>query len=101
VLKGSGSLIGQREQAVALCSNGHAGMATAGAGDVLSGFIAALLAQDMAPLEAAKSAVLLHALAADGYADTAAAETLVASDLIHGLGPVWRHLRGLQSGAAQ
>ena len=66
VLKGSGTLIqspGQRTPAV--CSDGNAGMATAGTGDVLSGVIAALLAQGLSPSEAAETGVCLHAAAAD------------------------------------
>ena len=47
ILKGSGSLISNAVEPdlIKLCSEGNAGMATAGMGDVLTGVIAALLAQ--------------------------------------------------------
>ena len=64
VLKGAGSLIAD-ECHVRLCHYGNNGMASGGMGDVLSGIIGALLAQGLAPVNAAAVAVCLHALAAD------------------------------------
>ena len=70
VLKGAGSLVleqGKAEHHVYVCGVGNAGMASAGMGDVLSGVIAGLLAQEDLN-EAARSlhqAVLLHGLAGD------------------------------------
>jgi ADP-dependent NAD(P)H-hydrate dehydratase / NAD(P)H-hydrate epimerase len=81
VLKGSGTLIqspGQRTAAV--CSDGNAGMATAGTGDVLSGVISALLAQGVDPSEAAETGVCLHAAAAD-LAVKQGQRGMIASDL--------------------
>lgn len=46
-------------------ATGNAGMAKAGSGDVLSGMIASLLAQGLAPFDAACAGVYLHGLAAD------------------------------------
>ncbi len=43
----------------------EAGMATAGTGDVLTGIIAGLIAQNVIPVEAAKSGVFLHGVAGD------------------------------------
>ena len=70
VLKGAGSLVleqGLGGQQVYVCSVGNAGMATAGMGDVLSGVITGLLAQQ--DLEAASQslhqAVLIHGFAGD------------------------------------
>lgn len=82
ILKGAGSLVGQQESALSLCAHGHAGMATAGMGDVLSGMIAGYLAQGLSSLNAARSAVLIHAMAAEYYASEYAASGLIASDII-------------------
>lgn len=68
--------------------NGNPGMATAGSGDVLTGFIAGLCAQRVGVLHAAALGAYLHARAGDRYASTQATETLTASDLIHALGSV-------------
>lgn len=80
VLKGSGSLIADAEGRLALCDRGHPAMASAGLGDVLAGLIGALLAQHMAPFEAACLGVWLHARA--GEESGQAGRGLLASDLV-------------------
>lgn len=80
VLKGSGSLVADAQGRLALCDRGHPAMASAGLGDVLAGLIGALLAQHMAPFEAACLGVWLHAKA--GEEAGAAGRGLLASDLI-------------------
>lgn len=66
VLKGSGTLVVAAEEPVAaLCDRGNPGMASGGMGDVLTGVIAALRAQGLAPWDAARVGVWLHATAAD------------------------------------
>ena len=70
VLKGAGSLVleqDKEEHRVYVCGVGNAGMASAGMGDVLSGVIAGLLAQEDLSEEAGSlhQAVLLHGLAGD------------------------------------
>lgn len=84
VLKGVGSLVAgpSIERLPSLCSDGNPGMASAGMGDVLSGLVGALLAQGMAASDAARYAVLLHALAGDRAAEQAGQVGLLASDLI-------------------
>lgn len=63
VLKGAGTLVlGER---LALCPYGNPGMAVGGMGDVLTGVIAGLLAQGLSLEAAARSGVLVHALAGD------------------------------------
>ena len=64
VLKGAGSLIDNGCECV-VCSWGNPAMATAGMGDVLTGVIAALIAQGLSNQQAAEKAVLAHALAGD------------------------------------
>jgi len=64
VLKGASSLVASGSD-IHLCSAGNPGMAVAGMGDVLSGIIGALLAQRLAPVEAARLGVFIHATAGD------------------------------------
>lgn len=65
VLKGSGSLILAPNSLPALCDKGNPGMASAGMGDVLSGVIGGLMAQELPLGDAAKLGVCLHAMAGD------------------------------------
>lgn len=64
LLKGAGTLVADGRR-VFLNSTGNSGMATAGSGDVLSGVIAALLAQGMNAAEAAALGAYLHGKAGD------------------------------------
>ena len=57
-------------------------MATGGSGDVLSGVIAAFLAQGVDPDDAARLGVYLHGLAGDIAADRLTEWSLVAGDLV-------------------
>lgn len=83
VLKGAGTLInGPDPQPPVVCRAGNPGMASGGMGDVLTGIIAALIAQHLAPLSAAASAVYLHATAADQAARAEGERGLLASDLL-------------------
>jgi hydroxyethylthiazole kinase-like uncharacterized protein yjeF len=79
LLKGAGTLISAPDGRLWLCDRGHPAMAGAGLGDVLSGFIGALLAQGLAPLQAAQLAVYLHACAGERLAQHG--RGLAASDL--------------------
>lgn len=79
VLKGAGTLI-QGEASPVLCSDGNPGMASGGMGDVLTGMIAAWIAQGLDLEEAAVMGVSLHAAAADQAAKQGE-RGLLASDL--------------------
>jgi len=81
VLKGSGSLVSGADGAPWLCTAGNPGMAAAGMGDVLTGIIAALLAQGLSAEDAAVAGVEVHALAGDRAAANGE-RGLLASDLI-------------------
>jgi NAD(P)H-hydrate epimerase len=84
VLKGSGTLIAKAGvRPVSLCDRGNPGMASAGMGDVLTGVVAALLAQGLETWDAARLAVWLHALAGDDAARRTTGDEigLLASDL--------------------
>ena len=81
VLKGARTLIGAGGN-VYINSTGNAGMATAGAGDVLAGIIAGLWAGRMSAREAALLGVYLHGLAGDLACREKGELGLIASDLI-------------------
>ena len=81
ILKGCGTLIQHLDGSIHVCPIGNPGMATAGMGDVLSGIIGALIAQGYALSEAAKTAVFVHAYAADRLAARWGERGLLASDL--------------------
>jgi NAD(P)H-hydrate repair Nnr-like enzyme with NAD(P)H-hydrate dehydratase domain len=65
VLKGAGTLVKAPAGEVWRNSSGNPGMASPGMGDVLTGIIAALIAQGMEPEAAAVTGVWLHGAAAD------------------------------------
>lgn len=65
VLKGAGTLTAAPNGTVHVCADGNPGMATGGMGDVLTGVIAALVAQGMPVETAARAGVCLHARAGD------------------------------------
>ena len=67
-------------------TTGNPGMATAGSGDVLTGIITGLIAQDYDPLEASIFGVYLHGLAGDITASKEGYEAITASKLIDNLG---------------
>jgi ADP-dependent NAD(P)H-hydrate dehydratase / NAD(P)H-hydrate epimerase len=81
VLKGSGSLIADPDGRLDVCPWGNPGMASGGMGDLLTGVIAALLAQGCTAWQAACLGVGLHARAGDLAAQNGE-RGLLASDLL-------------------
>ncbi|HYE95677.1 MAG TPA: NAD(P)H-hydrate dehydratase [Rubricoccaceae bacterium] len=82
VLKGMPSVVGAPDGRVFVGPPGHPALATAGTGDVLAGTIAGLLAQGLAPAEAAVCALHVGTAAVERFAKTRAPQSLVASDLL-------------------
>jgi len=64
-LKGNGSIVAAPDGKWWINTSGNPGMASAGMGDVLTGIVAALLAQGTPPLRALLAGVHLHGAAAD------------------------------------
>ncbi len=86
LLKGGRTLIAAPDGGVSINTTGNAGMATGGAGDVLTGVIAALLACHLGPSEAAAAGAYLHGLAGDIVAESHGGKAgLIATDLIDAL----------------
>lgn len=73
---------------------GNAGMATGGSGDVLTGIITALMAQQYTPSQAALLGVYLHGLSGDIAATHKSEEALVAGDIIDYLGSAFLAVAG-------
>lgn len=90
VLKGAGTVVAQAEKPLAINLTGNPGMATGGAGDVLAGMLVSLLAQGLAPYDAARAAVYLHGQAGDVMAWRKSQIGLIASDLIEEIPYVFR-----------
>ena len=80
LLKGHETVITDGER-VALNSTGNPGLATGGAGDVLTGLITAFLAGGMPAFDAAQLAAHVHGVAADLVVRELSEAGLIASDL--------------------
>jgi NAD(P)H-hydrate epimerase len=92
VLKGHFSFISTPQGEGFFNSTGNAGMATAGSGDVLTGIITGLLAQDYSPIQSALFGVYLHGLAGDFAATEHSREAMIARDIIDSMGRVFKTL---------
>jgi hydroxyethylthiazole kinase-like uncharacterized protein yjeF len=82
VLKGAHTLVADADGRIGINTSGHAGMATAGSGDVLTGCVSTFLAQGMAPFEAACSAVYLHGKAGELAAHIGGEVGMLAGDIL-------------------
>src|SRR5262249_54903117 len=81
LLKGHGTIVTDGSN-IYVNATGNPGMATAGAGDVLTGLIAALLGQGLSPFAAAQLGAHIHGLAGDLARAELGEEGLIATDLV-------------------
>jgi len=91
VLKGQGTIVTDGRR-VYVNPTGNPGMATAGSGDVLTGVIAAFLAQGMEPFAAAQLGAYVHGLAGDMARDALGEVGMIAADLVQHLPQAIRRL---------
>ena len=91
VLKGAETIVTDGHR-VYTNTTGNPGMATGGSGDVLTGVIAALIAQGMDPFDAACLGVYAHGLAGDIARDNNGAVGMIAGDIVDSLPDAWHHL---------
>ncbi|MDX9786576.1 MAG: NAD(P)H-hydrate dehydratase [Desulfobacterales bacterium] len=82
VLKGARTVIAFPDGHVFINPTGNAGMASGGMGDVLTGVIAGLIVQGMAPQFAALAGVYLHGAAADRLSQTSGPFGFLASEVM-------------------
>ncbi|HWS79021.1 MAG TPA: NAD(P)H-hydrate dehydratase [Thermomonas sp.] len=82
VLKGAGTLVATAGGVPAVICAGNPGMAVGGMGDLLTGCVAALLAQGFPPRDAAIAGALLHAGAGDAAARDEGERGLLPADLL-------------------
>ena len=92
VLKGRQTLISDPVLGTWVNPTGNPGMATGGTGDVLTGVIAALLAQGLEPPSAARMGVYVHGLAGDLAAALRGETSMAAADLVDELGSAFKSL---------
>jgi ADP-dependent NAD(P)H-hydrate dehydratase / NAD(P)H-hydrate epimerase len=94
VLKGHRTLIAQPDGTVWVNTTGNPGMATGGTGDILTGMVAGLIAQNTDRMtEAVMAAVHLHGLAGDVASESMGQHSLVATDLLQALPDAFRRTR--------
>ena len=92
VLKGGPTVIFHPGKKPLVVSQGDPGMATAGSGDVLTGILAALLAQKLPPEQAAALGVYLHVYAGQLAAMQLTSYDMIASDILNYLPEAFRSL---------
>ena len=97
VLKGKYTCIATPKGRCFFNPTGNAGMATAGAGDVLTGIITGLLAQGYHPSEAAIAGVYLHGLSGDLALRNQSVQSLIAGDIVESLGNAFKELSNSDS----
>ena len=92
VLKGPYTTMTDSKGDLYINTSGNSGLATAGSGDVLTGIITGLLAQNYTPFNAMISGVFLHGLSADIAVKKSHVNSLIASDITENLSSAYKAL---------
>ena len=85
LLKGAPSLIATPDGNVYINPTGNPGMATGGSGDVLTGIIAGLAAQNISPKNASIAGAYIHGFSGDIFSEVETQTSLIAGDLLRNL----------------
>ena len=93
LLKGAGTVAASPDGRVIINSTGGPNLATGGSGDVLTGLVAALVAQGLGALEAAALAAFVHGMAGDRIAIRRGDAGLLAGELAEELPGAMQELR--------
>jgi NAD(P)H-hydrate epimerase len=93
ILKGAPTVIAEPGGEAFVNSTGNPGLAKAGTGDILTGMVAAFIAQGMSPLEAALLGVYMHGLAGDLAASVKTEYSVLASDVAEAVPLAFMRLR--------
>ena len=92
VLKGWRTLVAHPDGRIAVNTTGNPALAKGGSGDILTGIVAAMLAQHPEQVaEAVEAAVYLHGLAADIVAQEMEEKTVLATDVVNHLSDAFRY----------
>ena len=94
VLKGDRTIVANTDGECWVNTTGNPGMATGGTGDILTGMVAGMIAQNSKhKFEAVLGAVYMHGLAGDIARESMGEHSLVATDLIAALPEAFRRVR--------
>lgn len=94
VLKGDRTIVANPLGEAWVNTTGNPGMATGGTGDILTGIVAGMLAQNSRnAFQAVLAAVYMHGLAGDVACESTGEHSLVATDLISALPEAFRRIR--------
>jgi hydroxyethylthiazole kinase-like uncharacterized protein yjeF len=94
VLKGHRTLVVQPDGEAWVNTTGNPGMSTGGTGDILTGMVAGMIAQNPKDaFVATMTAVHLHGLAGDVMSEQLGEHSLVATDLLQGLPEAFRRTK--------
>jgi ADP-dependent NAD(P)H-hydrate dehydratase / NAD(P)H-hydrate epimerase len=95
LLKGSRTIVAQRDSPLSFNTTGNPGMATGGMGDVLTGVCAALIGQGLSLYDAARVGAWVGGRAAEIaiFGGNASQESLLPSDVLEHLGAAFNDLR--------
>jgi NAD(P)H-hydrate epimerase len=92
ILKGHNSFIASPDGTGYFNSTGNAGMAKGGSGDILTGMLTGLSAQEYSILETCIFGTYLHGLAGDIAAENFSQEAMIAQDIIESIASAFKLL---------